>query len=60
MVQSTVSTLGTVSIAANSIVSMLETVSTLPAVAVGLGLVTIAGQWNLSSSFPAWGRRALT
>ena len=44
MVQSTVSTLGTVSIAAQSIIAMLEMVSSMPSMAVGLGLVTIAGQ----------------
>jgi Na+-driven multidrug efflux pump len=44
MIQSTVSTLGTVAIAAHSIISMLESFSSMPGMAVGLGLVTVAGQ----------------
>ncbi|MCD8100269.1 MAG: MATE family efflux transporter [Oscillospiraceae bacterium] len=44
VVQSTVSTLGTVAIAANSIVYVLEAFSSMPSMAIGLGLVTVAGQ----------------
>ena len=44
MVQSTVSTLGTDAIAAQSIISMLELITSMPSMAVGLGLVTVAGQ----------------
>ena len=44
IVQSTVSTLGTVAIAANAIVASLEFLSSVPSMAIGLGLVTVAGQ----------------
>ncbi len=44
MVQSTVSTLGTTAIAANAIVTVLEYMSSMPATAIGTGLMTVAGQ----------------
>lgn len=44
MVQSTVSTLGTAAIAANSIVTMLEYMSSMPSTAIGTGMMTVAGQ----------------
>ena len=44
IVQSTVSTLGTVSIAANAIVVVLELFTSMPSMAIGTGLVTVAGQ----------------
>lgn len=43
MVQSTVSTLGTAAIASNAIIAVLELVTSMPSMAIGLGLVTIAG-----------------
>lgn len=43
-VQSTVSTLGTTAIAAQAIVVTLETFGSMPAQAVGTGLLTVAGQ----------------
>lgn len=44
VVQSTVSTLGTTAIAANAIVAVLEFLSSMPSMGIGIGLVTIAGQ----------------
>ncbi len=44
VVQSTVSILGTTAIAAQAIVVTLETFGTMPAQAVGTGLMTVAGQ----------------
>jgi len=44
MVQSTVSTLGTVAIAANALVVVLEFLSSMPSQAIGTGLMTVAGQ----------------
>ncbi len=44
IVQTTVSTLGTVSIAANAMVVQLELFTSMPSLAVGTGLVTVAGQ----------------
>ncbi len=44
IVQSTVSTLGTASIAANAMVVVLELFTSMPSQAIGLGLVTVAGQ----------------
>lgn len=44
MVQSTVSTLGTVAIAANAVVTVLEYMSSMPSTAIGTGLMTVAGQ----------------
>ena len=43
-VQSTVSTLGTTAIAANAIVVVLELMSSMPSQAIGIGLMTVAGQ----------------
>lgn len=43
-VQSTVSTLGTAAIAAQAMTSMLELFQSVPCQAVGLGLLTVAGQ----------------
>ncbi len=44
IVQSTVSTLGTVAIAANALVVVLEFLSSMPSQAIGTGLMTVAGQ----------------
>ncbi len=44
LVQSTVTTLGTTAIAAQAIVYTLETFSSMPAMAIGTGLLTVAGQ----------------
>lgn len=44
MVQSTVSTLGTTAIAANAIVVVLEFLTSMPSQAIGIGLMTVAGQ----------------
>ena len=44
MVQSTVSTLGTTAIAVQAIVTTLELFGSMPAQAVGTGLLTVAGQ----------------
>lgn len=44
MVQSTVSTLGTQAIAAQAMTSTLELFTSQPAMAVGLGMVTVVGQ----------------
>ena len=44
VVQSTVSSLGTVSIAANAMVATLELFTSMPSQAIGLALVTVAGQ----------------
>lgn len=44
VVQSTVSTLGTASIAANAMVTMLEFMTSMPSQAIGTGLMTVAGQ----------------
>lgn len=44
IVQSTVSTLGTAAIAANAMVVVLELFTSMPSQAIGLGLVTVAGQ----------------
>jgi len=44
IVQSTVATLGTMAIASNAIVTSLEFFSSMPSQAVGIGLVTVAGQ----------------
>ncbi|MBQ9030886.1 MAG: MATE family efflux transporter [Parasporobacterium sp.] len=44
VVQSTVATLGTMAIASNAIVTSLELISSMPSQAVGIGLVTVAGQ----------------
>ncbi len=42
-VQSTVSTLGTVAIASNAIVSSLELVSSMPSMGISIGIITVAG-----------------
>lgn len=44
LVQSTVSTLGTVAIASNAVIVVLENLTSMPSMAIGLGLVTVAGQ----------------
>ncbi len=44
VVQSTVSTLGTTAIAAQAVIATMETCAVTPGQAVGIGLVTIAGQ----------------
>lgn len=44
VLQSTVSTLGTTAMAANAIVVVLELMSSMPSQAIGIGLVTVAGQ----------------
>ena len=44
VVQSTVSTLGTTAIAANAIVIVLEFMTSMPSQAIGIGLMTVAGQ----------------
>ena len=44
LVQSTVSTLGTAAIAAQALTGMLEGFQSMPGVAIGLGLLTVAGQ----------------
>ena len=44
VVQSTVSTLGTTAISANAIVVVLELMNCMPSMAIGIGLVTVAGQ----------------
>ena len=44
IVQSTVATLGTMAIASNAIVTSLEFFSSMPSTAVGIGLMTVAGQ----------------
>ena len=44
MVQSTVSTLGTTAIAANAIVVVIEFLTSMPSQAIGIGLMTVAGQ----------------
>jgi putative MATE family efflux protein len=44
LVQSTVSTLGTTAIAAQALTNTLEGLTSMPSVAIGLGLLTIAGQ----------------
>lgn len=44
VVQSTVATLGTMAIASNAIVTSLEFFSSMPSTAVGIGLMTVAGQ----------------
>lgn len=44
VLQSTVSTLGTTAIASNAIIVVLELMSSMPSQAIGIGLVTVAGQ----------------
>ena len=44
VVQSTVSTLGTTAIASNAIVAVLEFMTSMPSQAIGIGLMTVAGQ----------------
>ena len=44
VVQSTVSTLGTTAIASNAIVVVLEYLTSMPSQAIGIGLMTVAGQ----------------
>lgn len=44
LVQSTVATLGTTAIAAQAMISTLDTLQSTPGVAIGLGLLTVAGQ----------------
>ena len=44
LVQSTVSTLGTTAIAANAMVATLEGFTSMPSLAIGMGLMTIVGQ----------------
>lgn len=44
MVQSTVATLATAEIAAQAVINTLEYFSSMPSMAIGMGLVTIAGQ----------------
>lgn len=44
LVQSTVSTLGTAAIASNAIIVVLENLTSMPSMAIGLGLITIVGQ----------------
>ena len=44
VVQSTVSVLGTTAIAAQAIIATLESCAVMPAQAVGIGLITVAGQ----------------
>lgn len=44
IVQSTVSTLGTVAMASNALVVTVELFSSMPSMAIGQGLVTVAGQ----------------
>ncbi len=44
MVQSTVATLATAEIAAQAVINSLEYFTSLPSMAVGMGLVTVAGQ----------------
>jgi hypothetical protein len=44
VVQSTVSTLGTASIAANAIILVMEFLGSMPSMAIGIGLMTVAGQ----------------
>lgn len=44
LVQRTVTTLGTTAIAAQAVVYTLETCSSMPAMAIGTGLLTVAGQ----------------
>lgn len=44
LVQSTVTVLGTTAIAAQAVVYTLETCSSMPAMAIGTGLLTVAGQ----------------
>lgn len=44
MVQSTVATLPTAEIAAQAVVNILEYFTSMPSMAIGLGLVTVAGQ----------------
>ena len=44
VVQSTVSTLGTIAIASNAIVVVLEYLTSMPSQAIGIGLMTVAGQ----------------
>lgn len=44
IVQRTVTTLGTTAIAAQAVVYTLETCSSMPAMAIGTGLLTVAGQ----------------
>ena len=44
VVQSTVSTLGTAAMAANAIVISLELMTSIPSMAIGIGLTTVAGQ----------------
>ena len=44
LVQSTVTVLGTTAIAAQAVIYTLETCSSMPAMAIGTGLLTVAGQ----------------
>lgn len=44
LVQSTVATLGTTAIAAQAMINTLDVIQSTPGVAVGLGLLTVAGQ----------------
>lgn len=44
LVQSTVATLGTTAIAAQAMTHTLDTIQSLPSLAVGIGLLTVAGQ----------------
>lgn len=44
LVQRTVTTLGTTAIAAQAVIYTLETCSSMPAMAIGTGLLTVAGQ----------------
>ena len=44
VVQSTVSTLGTTAIAANAIVVVIELLTSMPSMAIGTGMMTVAGQ----------------
>lgn len=44
LVQSTVSTLGTAAIASNAVIVVLENLTSMPSMAIGLGLITVAGQ----------------
>lgn len=44
LVQSTVATLGTTAIAAQAMTHTLDTIQSLPSLAIGIGLLTVAGQ----------------
>ncbi len=44
MVQSTVATLGTAAMASQAMIHMLDVVECMPSLAIGLGLLTVAGQ----------------